>query len=212
MSKLHPSETSSLAHLLRRNQAWAARKVLADPAFFKRLSTQQRPSYFWIGCSDSRVPATEIVDLDPGEMFVHRNVANLAVAGDPNFEAALAYAVDVLCVEHVIVTGHYGCGGVLAARDLKDDELGRWLATPHALYRRRCGSETHRSSSNDRLCEFNVVDQVERLLKHPTITRAWQAGRRAPWIHGWIYSIANGLITELCAPIAPLPPKVSSHG
>lgn len=199
MSVLHADAAASLAPLLERNRAWAAEKLQRDPDFFRRLSLQQKPSYFWIGCSDSRVPATEIVDLDPGKMFVHRNVANLAIAGDPSFEAALAFAVDVLGVQHVIVTGHYGCGGIAAARRSPDDELGRWLAPAHALFKQH-GKDA--AVSDDRLCELNVLAQVARLCAHPTIVRAWRRERR-PWVHGWIYSIANGLLAELCAPMAP---------
>lgn len=209
MSTLHAHArgAASLTSLLDRNRAWAAGKLQNDPDFFQRLSLQQSPAYFWIGCSDSRVPATEIVNLDPGEMFVHRNVANLAIAGDPSFEAALAFAVEVLCVHHVIVTGHYGCGGVAAARRPHKDELGRWLAPAHALFEQHQQCE---AVSDDRLCELNVLDQVKRLCSHPTIIRAWRAGRR-PWIHGWIYSIANGLLTELCAPMAPTRLEAPSH-
>jgi carbonic anhydrase len=121
--------------LLAFNRAWVRRKTQADPAFFQRLVGQQRPDYFWIGCSDSRVPATEIVDLDPGEMFVHRNVANLAPSDDPNFNAALLFAVDVLRVRHIIVVGHYGCGGIRSATETgADDPIGRWLSPVRALH------------------------------------------------------------------------------
>lgn len=194
---------SSLDYLLGRNRDWAARKTKTDSAFFKRLVDQQKPDYFWIGCSDSRVPATEIVDLDPGEMFVHRNVANLAIAGDPSFEAALAFAVERLAVSHVIVVGHYGCGGVHAARKPADGVIGAWLAVLHDLHERHCAefSGLDETQAENRLCEFNVLDQVARLAHHPTILRAWRAGRGVA-VHGWIYSIADGLIARLCDPVS----------
>lgn len=203
-----PPRSGALASLLWRNRAWAARKLLSDPEFFHRLSEQQRPAYFWIGCSDSRVPATEIVDLDPGEMFVHRNVANLAVAGDPSFEAALAFAVDVLSVRHIIVTGHYCCGGIRAAKNPHDDVIGRWLAGPHALY--QAHARTGEPPTEDRLCELNVLDQVERLSIHPTVTTAWRVGRDLT-IHGWIYSIANGQIAELREPVVAHEMEAHDH-
>jgi carbonic anhydrase len=201
-----------LDDLIARNRAWVRRKTESDPRFFERLVGQQRPAYFWIGCSDSRVPATEIVDLDPGEMFVHRNVANLAPAGDANFNAALKFAVDELRVRHVIVVGHYGCGGIRAATDtMADDPVGRWLSPVRALYRR------HRSSSRsihdggsceDRLCELNVIDQVGGLSSNPIIASAWAQGR-GPTIHGLVYAIGDGLIGSVCD--AVLPPQARTQ-
>jgi carbonic anhydrase len=196
----HPG---SLEHLIHRNRLWASHKTKSDPAFFQRLVAQQRPRYFWIGCSDSRVPATEIVDLDPGEMFVHRNVANLSSEGDPNFEATLSFAVDTLGVDHVIVVGHYGCGGVHAARAPGDGPLGHWLASLHALFKRHQHdlSRLAQGDADNRLCELNVLDQLARLQRHPTILNAWRAGRQL-FIHGWVYAIGDGLIADLCAPVS----------
>ncbi|CCW17000.1 Carbonic anhydrase [Sphingobium indicum BiD32] len=184
--------------LFSRNRAWAQAKTGDDPSFFKRLVGQQHPRYFWIGCSDSRVPATEIVDLDPGEMFVHRNVANLAVDSDPNFSAALQFAVDVLKVEHIIVVGHYGCGGIQAAMaPATDDAIGVWLAPVRALH------EAHGCSAQadaDRLCERNILSQVEALAANPLIRRAWD--QRAPLtLHGWVYAIGDGLLQQVCEPV-----------
>ena len=134
----HPD---GVADLLVRNREWAKRKTRHDPQFFNRLVGQQSPDYFWIGCSDSRVPATEIVDLEPGEMFVHRNVGNLVPTGDINFNAALLFAVDVLRVRHVMVVGHYGCGGIRAARKgATDDVVGEWLAPVRSLCREHHGT------------------------------------------------------------------------
>ena len=175
-----------------------------DPQFFKRLVDQQRPEYFWIGCSDSRVPATEIVDLDPGEMFVHRNVANLAAARDPNFSAALFFAVETLRVAHVIVVGHYGCGGVrAAARPGTEDAVGRWLAPLRALrwrHRRMLISLNDESARDDMLCELNIVEQVDCLSRNPIILNAWHSGKNLA-LHGLIYGIADGLLTSVCPPI-----------
>lgn len=199
------AQAGPLDDLLARNHSWVGRKTLVDPDFFARQVGQQRPDYFWIGCSDSRVPATEIVDLDPGEMFVHRNVANLAPGDDANFNAALHFAVEVLRVRHVIVVGHYGCGSVHAAsRAVGNDPVGRWLAPLHALYLR------HRSSlmtlgddaaREDRLCELNVVEQVSGRSRNPIITEAWRDGRELS-LHGLIYAIRDGLIASVCAAVS----------
>lgn len=189
-----------LSSLFARNRAWANAKTLIDPGFFRRLVGQQNPRYFWIGCSDSRVPATEIVDLDPGEMFVHRNVANLALAADPNFSAALQFAVEVLQVEHIIVVGHYGCGGIQAAMTGEtDDAIGRWLAPVRAL-----NDSGHTSAGSDTLCERNVVAQVEALAVNPLVRRAWE--RQSPLtIHGWVYAIGDGLLQAVCDPVCHSP-------
>ena len=193
-----------LSNLFERNKVWAERKTRSDPSFFRRLVGQQTPRYFWIGCSDSRVPATEIVDLDPGEMFVHRNVANLASASDLSFSAALQFAVDVLQVRHVIVVGHYGCGGISTAISGRaNGKIGFWLNPVRKLY---C-SLSH-SSSNDVLdpnilCELNVVAQVEALVLNPTIGAAW--ARQADLTsHGWVYGIGDGLLRSVCDPVTPL--------
>lgn len=190
-----------LPSLFARNRAWASAKTLVDAGFFSRLVDQQRPRYFWIGCSDSRVPATEIVDLDPGEMFVHRNVANLAIANDPNFAAALQFAVEVLEVKHIIVVGHYGCGGIQAAMAREThDAIGSWLAPVRGLCRSHRRMTTTYSLKADDLCERNVVAQVEALSVNPLVRGAWE--RRAELtLHGWVYAIGDGLLQEICEPV-----------
>lgn len=187
-----------LSALFARNRAWAEAKTLVDPSFFKRLVGQQQPRYFWIGCSDSRVPATEIVNLDPGEMFVHRNVANLTMPTDPNFAAALQFAVDVLKVEHIIVVGHYGCGGIQAAMTQgTDDAIGDWLAPVRALHRATRGE--HDTGAN-RLCEHNIRAQVGALSTNPLVLAAWER-QASLTLHGWVYAIGDGLLRSVCAPV-----------
>ena len=182
------------------NRAWAAGKVAVDPGFFTRLVGQQAPEYLWIGCSDSRVPANEIVGLDPGEMFVHRNIANLAPPQDANYLSVLQFAVDVLKVKHVIVVGHYGCGGIRAA--VSGERLGlvdHWLhpirevAHEHAHELGELGDETARLN---RLCELNVMRQVRNVASDVFVQDAWARGQDLS-VHGWVYSLANGLVTDL---------------
>ena len=188
-----------LPGLFARNRAWAESKTLVDPGFFKRLVGQQRPRYFWIGCSDSRVPATEIVDLDPGEMFVHRNVANLATPTDPNFAAALQFAVDVLKVEHIIIVGHYGCGGIQAAMTQdRDDAIGTWLAPVRSLHRTGCSAQ---EANADRLCEENIRAQVQALAANPLVLAAWHRQARLT-LHGWVYAIGDGLLHSVCTSVS----------
>jgi carbonic anhydrase len=182
------------------NRAWAARKVAADPDFFRRLERQQAPDYLWIGCSDSRVPANEIVDLDPGQLFVHRNVANLAPPQDANYLSVLQFAVDVLQVKHIMVVGHYGCGGVKAAVDGKRRGLvDHWLHPIREVYQDHRGEleaiddETRRL---DRLCELNVIRQVRNVASDVFIQEAWARGQEVA-VHGWVYSLANGLVNDL---------------
>ena len=182
------------------NRRWAEGKVAADPGFFARLSGQQAPEYLWIGCSDSRVPANEIVGLDPGELFVHRNVANLAPPQDANYLSVLQFAVDILKVKHVIVVGHYGCGGVAAS--IRGQRLG---LVDHWLHPVRDVAHEHRheleaiedeAARVDRLCELNVMRQVRNVTTDLIVRDAWV--RRQPLtIHGWVYSLANGLVTDL---------------
>ncbi|MGD0290902.1 MAG: carbonic anhydrase [Candidatus Binataceae bacterium] len=189
-----------LDHLKASNRAWAERMVAADGEFFKRLERQQAPEYLWIGCSDSRVPANEIVGLAPGELFVHRNVANLAPPQDANYLSVLQFAVDVLKVKHIIVVGHYGCGGVSAAVDGKRRGLvDHWLHPIRELFRQ------HRDELDaipdgrarlDRLCELNVIRQVSNVASDVFVQDAWMR-RQELWIHGWVYSLANGLVTDL---------------
>jgi carbonic anhydrase len=190
----------TLPELLERNRAWAARTASAHPGFFETLSRQQAPQYLWIGCSDSRVPANQIVDLAPGELFVHRNVANLVVHTDLNCLSVLQYAVDVLRVRHVIVCGHYGCGGVQAA--FARQRLGlidNWLRhvqdveTRHQDALARIADPAKRG---DRLCELNVIEQVANLCQTTIAQDAWN--RRQPLsIHGWIYRLSDGLLHDL---------------
>lgn len=189
-----------LDHLKANNRAWAQRMVTADASFFRRLQGQQTPEYLWIGCSDSRVPANEIVGLAPGELFVHRNVANLAPPQDANYLSVLQFAVDVLKVKHIMVVGHYGCGGVSAAMDGKRRGLvDHWLHPIREIY------HEHRHELNafrdwgarlDRLCELNVIRQVRNVASDVFVQEAWARGQQL-CVHGWIYSLANGLVTDL---------------
>jgi len=189
-----------LDHLKANNQAWAARKVAGDPGFFKRLEGQQAPEYLWIGCSDSRVPANEIVDLDPGELFVHRNVANLAPPQDANYLSVLQFAVDVIKVKHIMVVGHYGCGGVAAAVDGKRRGLvDHWLHPIREIYtenRAVLESMPDERTRLNRLCELNVMRQVRNVAADVFVQDAWARGQDIK-VHGWVYSLANGLITDL---------------
>src|SRR5476649_347524 len=189
-----------LDDLKAKNRAWAARMVALDAGFFKRLEGQQAPQYLWIGCSDSRVLANEIVGLDPGEMFVHRNVANLAPPQDANYLSVLQFAVDVLKVKHVIVVGHYGCGGISAAVDGK--RLG---LVDHWLHPIREVSEANRDelatipegrARLDRLCELNVIRQVRNVAADVFVHDAWARGQEL-CVHGWVYSLANGMVTDM---------------
>lgn len=195
------ASVAELSELFERNRAWAKRKTQNDPDFFQRLVAQQRPRYFWIGCSDSRVPATEIVDLDPGEMFVHRNVANLANPSDPNFAAVLQFAVDVLEVSHIIVVGHYGCGGIRAAmHETVDDPIGRWLAPLREIYDRQAASLKGEDAGANGLCRHNVELQVAALAGNTIVNSAWSRGA-ALTIHGWVYAIGDGYLQPVCPPI-----------
>src|SRR5262252_1947858 len=189
-----------LDHLKANNRAWAARMISRDAEFFRRLERQQTPEYLWIGCSDSRVPATQIVDLNPGQIFVHRNVANLAPPQDANYLSVLQFAVDVLKVKHVIVVGHYGCGGVSAAVDGKRRGLvDHWLHPVREVYgehRHELDAIRDLSARLNRLCELNVIRQVRNVASDIIVQGAWARGREL-CIHGWIYSLANGLVTDL---------------
>ena len=182
------------------NRRWAAGKLAVDPGFFKRLEGQQSPEYLWIGCSDSRVPANEIVALDPGELFVHRNVANLAPPQDANYLSVLQFAVDVLKVKHIMVVGHYGCGGVAAAVDGQRRGLvDHWLHPIRETYaEHRCELEamTDERGRLDRLVELNVIRQVKNVASDVFVQDAWARGQPL-CVHGWVYSISNGLVTDL---------------
>ena len=191
---------SSLAHLFDNNRAWSERIRRTDPEFFSRLSRQQRPRYLWIGCSDSRVPANEIVDLAPGELFVHRNVANVVVHSDLNCLSVMQFAVQVLKVEHIIVCGHYGCSGVSAA--LKGERVGladNWLRhvqDVHAKHDSTVSKEPDLAHRIDRLCELNVVEQVAHVCQTTIVRDAWDRGQDL-CVHGWVYGLKDGLIRDL---------------
>jgi carbonic anhydrase len=189
-----------LSDLIANNRLWAERKIEADPGFFKRLEGQQTPDYLWIGCSDSRVPANDIVGLDPGELFVHRNVANLAPPQDANYLSVLQFAVDVLKVKHILVVGHYGCGGVSAAVDGQRRGLvDHWLhpiREVHREHREELEAIDDLHLRMDRLCELNVIRQVRNVASDVFVTDAWARGQPLT-VHGWVYSIANGHVTDL---------------
>lgn len=193
-------DSGSLGRLLDRNVLWAQRKRDEDPTFFVRLSGLQTPKYLWIGCSDSRVTANDVLDLDPGEVFVHRNIANVAHTSDMNLLAVLEYAIDVLQVQHIIVCGHYGCGGI--ARALGDDRsalVDYWLQPIVMFYRK------HRAvfealpdlkARLDLMCEINVEMQVRRVAATPIVENAWVQGRPLH-LHGWVYGMDDGLLRDL---------------
>ncbi len=189
-----------LGNLLQKNRAWAVRQQSSDPDYFRRLASQQTPEYLWIGCSDSRVPANEIVDLDPGELFVHRNVANLAIPTDINFLSVLAFAVNVLKIKHIIVCGHYGCGGVRAALgDSRNGVIDHWLEPVREVYRhQRVHIDPIRNIADqvNALCEFNVMAQVEAVARTTIVRDAWARGHHLT-IHGWIYGLSDGLLRDL---------------
>lgn len=186
--------------LLTHNKEWAAERVTADPDYFKRLSGLQAPRYLWIGCSDSRVPANVITGLEPGEVFVHRNVANLLHPGDLNCLAVMQFAVEVLKVEHIIVCGHYGCGGVRAAADgMRHGLIDHWLRPimdVSDLFKPTLGQIADIEERLDRLCELNVRNTVMRVTQTPVVLDAWAAGRSLA-VHGWVYSLEDGIIRDM---------------
>jgi carbonic anhydrase len=189
-----------LRHLFENNRAWATEMTRQDPGFFRRLAGQQAPPYLWIGCSDSRVPANQIVGLLPGEMFVHRNVANVVVHTDLNCLSTIQFAVDVLRVGHIIVCGHYGCGGVLAA--LRGDKVGlcdNWLRhvqDVRAKHQEQLDALETEAQRHDRLCELNVIEQVVNVSQTSVVGDAWARGQ-ALSVHGWVYSVQDGLVRDL---------------
>lgn len=190
----------TLRQLFANNQAWSADIQRRDPDFFAKLSCQQKPEYLWIGCADSRVPANEIVGLMPGEIFVHRNIANVVVHTDLNCLSVLQFAVDALQVRHVIVCGHYGCGGVQAA--LRGDRLGlvdNWLRHVQDVQRKHesaFAGLTNDVERSDRLCELNVVEQVINVCQTTIVMDAWER-RQSLSVHGWIYGLHDGLLRDL---------------
>jgi len=190
---------SVLTRLFDNNAAWAAQMVERDARFFERLQRQQAPEYLWIGCSDSRVPANEIVGLAPGELFVHRNVANVVVHTDLNCLSVLQYAIDVLRVKHVIVTGHYGCGGVRAVFD--GTPLGlidNWLRHVDDVRHRHTDtlSLMRPEAAFDRLCELNVIEQARHVCQTTAVRDAWTRGRQVA-VHGWIYGLGDGRLHDV---------------
>jgi carbonic anhydrase len=187
--------------LLLENKAWAQEKVDDDPEFFKRLSDLQTPEFLWIGCSDSRVPANEIAGTQPGEIFVHRNIANMVVHTDTNLLSVLEYAVKHLEVKHIIVCGHYGCGGVKAAMSNHDynQVLNMWLRNIKDVYRlhfKELDAIKEEEARLNRLTELNVMEQVIHLAKTSIVQRAWK-NRQAPDLHGWVYGLKDGLINPV---------------
>ena len=189
-----------LGDLFANNRKWAEESVREDPEFFTRLASQQAPQFLWIGCSDSRVPANQIVGLAPGEMFVHRNVANVVVHADLNCPSAIQFAVEVVKVRHIIVCGHYGCGGVLAA--LRDEKLGlvdNWLRhvqDVRAKHQPQLDELPTETGRHRRLCELNVIEQVMNVSRTTVVRDAWARGQSVA-VHGWVYDLHDGLLRDL---------------
>lgn len=192
--------TQKLNDLLANNREWARRIKSLDPEFFAKLSAQQKPRYLWIGCADSRVPCTQLVDLMPGDMFVHRNVANLVIHTDFNCLSVMQYAIDVLQVEHIIICGHYRCGGIMAA--MQNQSFGlidNWLRhvqdiiVKYQNYLGQCPDDTTRL---DVLCELNVLEQVFNVCENTLVRNAWKRGQNLT-VHGWIYGVEDGLLRDL---------------
>jgi carbonic anhydrase len=186
--------------LLLQNRAWVEQKLQEDKDFFKRLANVQTPEFLWIGCADSRVPANEITGTNPGEVFVHRNIANMVVHTDMNMLSVLDYAVNVLEVNHVIVCGHYGCGGVRAAMGNKQigliDNWIRHIKDVYRMHQDELDTITDKKAREDRFIELNVMEQVYDLGKTSIIQNAWQK-RGGPYVHGWVYDVGNGIIKDL---------------
>ncbi|MFM7629241.1 MAG: carbonic anhydrase [Algoriphagus sp.] len=196
--------------LLLQNKAWSEEKLLMDKDFFNRLAHQQKPKFLWIGCSDSRVPANEITGTDPGEVFVHRNIANMVVHTDLNLLSVLQYAVEVLQVDHIIVCGHYGCGGIEAAFGNKNFGLiNKWLRNikeVYKIYQTEIDSIVDSKERVNRLVELNVLEQCQDLIKTSIIQKS-RHDRKSPEIHGWVYGLNNGLVKELTT-IKPDPENI----
>ena len=191
---------SDIERLFERNKVWAERIKEINPDYFSNLSTQQHPEFLWIGCSDSRVPANQIVDLPPGEVFVHRNIANVVVPSDLNCLSVIQYAVDVLGVKHIIVCGHYGCGGVAAAMEDKDHGLiDNWLhhiRDVHRLHENELDAISDQQEMLDRLCELNVMEQTSNVCNTTIVKNAWRRGAKLS-VHGIVYSLKNGILKDL---------------
>lgn len=187
-------------NLLESNKEWAKTQVTTDSEFFSRLLDVQTPNYLWIGCSDSRVPANEIVGLQPGELFVHRNIANVVPHSDVNCLSVIQYAVEVLEIEHIIITGHYGCGGVRAAMDQTyHGQIDNWLAhikDVYSMHYDRLRLIADMDKRADKLCEYNVMEQVRNVGKTSIVQKAWRNGRNLT-VHGWVYSLEDGILQDL---------------
>lgn len=198
---------TSLDHLFDRNIAWAQAKTRDDPEYFRRMAEQQSPDYLWIGCSDSRVTANDVLGLDPGQVFVHRNIANIIHTSDMNILSVLEFAIEHLAIRHLIVCGHYGCGGIeRALSDEKSALVDHWLQPIVMLYRKHRGvvdAIADPAARLDRMCEINIELQVRRLAATPIVEQAWQRGLPLA-IHGWIYGVHDGLIRALGAPITSM--------
>ena len=199
MTDTAKKKVDNLENLFESNRCWAEQQVVKNPGFFSRLLAQQNPEYMWIGCSDSRVPANQITGLDPGEVFVHRNVANVVVPTDLNCLSTLQYAVDQLKVKHVLVVGHYGCGGVAAA--LHEQRVGladNWIRHVRDVYDRHIRRMERVSAERqlDGLCELNTIEQVIKVAQTTVVTDAWARGQDLT-LHGWVYGISDGLIHDM---------------
>ena len=195
-----------LQHLIDNNIAWAQRIKSKDPQFFAKLSHKQTPQYLWIGCSDSRVPASQIIDLPPGEVFVHRNIGNIVADTDLNCLAVMQFAIEVLEVRHIIICGHYGCGGIHAV--LENSQYGlvdEWLSHIETIYRRYAAQLEHLNFEDKcaRLARLNVIEQVRNVCNTAMVQQAWRS-RRALTVHGWMYSINNGMIDDLNVSISSI--------
>ncbi|MEP3349263.1 MAG: carbonate dehydratase [Marinomonas sp.] len=192
--------SNKLTELFDKNREWAAKVTEDDPEFFETLSKQQMPEYLWIGCADSRVPANQIVDLLPGEVFVHRNIANVVVHTDLNCLSVIQFAVDVLKVKHIMVVGHYGCGGIKAAMGTEEhgmiDNWLRHIKDVYRLHKQEIDSIEDEHARFDRMCELNVVEQVANVCQSSIVQNAWRIGQELH-VHGWCYSLGNGHIKDL---------------
>jgi len=192
--------TDEIQKLLDQNKAWAAAMKKEDPEFFARLANQQAPKYLWIGCSDSRVPSNQLLNLAPGEVFVHRNIANMVIHSDLNCLAVIQYAVEVLKVKHIIVCGHYGCGGIKASLENSDHGLiDNWLGHIKDVHRLHANELKKISDATDklhRLCELNVIEQVNNICNTTIVKNAWKNGANLS-VHGWIYNIENGILKDI---------------
>jgi len=205
---------SDLGKLLDKNRAWAADQTASDPDFFLRLSTQQNPDILWIGCSDSRVPANQIIDLPPGEVFVHRNIANVVIATDLNCLSVLQFAIEALSVSDVIVCGHYGCGGVSAAleEDVDHGLIDNWLEHIKEVRRWHVAelAALDDEARTDRLVELNVLHSVDHVCASTVVRRAWAQGRDLT-VHGWVYALKDGILRPLGARRSAADAPLASH-